>query len=163
MNDENEGHQKFTIEKMEAHDNFNMQDLADDISMITIKGEFEFNDHVQPLGMFEVDGEGPAVGAKCINSGWGLKDSSDLLPPHKLQFVEEPIVDQSSCQDHFPDAVVGDGMICAGGPNDGPCNVRFINLLNPDQLKMIHFQGDSGGPLICPDTAKEGEYKLAGK
>ena len=50
------GHQKRSIEKMEANSNFNMQELEDDISIITVSEPFDFSDpHVQPIDMLKKD------------------------------------------------------------------------------------------------------------
>ena len=81
MTDESEDHQKFSILEWKAHDGFNMNDLEDDISIITIDGEFEFNDKVQPIPLFEAEGNGPPAGINCTNAGWGLLDSSDFSSP----------------------------------------------------------------------------------
>ena len=61
----------------------------------------------------------------CKNSGWGK--TSNILPgiPDELQVVSIPIVDQDVCVETYNDInLVYDGEICAGGPNQGACNVR---------------------------------------
>ena len=47
------GHQKRNIASMEANSNFNMQELKDDVSIITVTEPFDLTDpHVQPIDMF---------------------------------------------------------------------------------------------------------------
>jgi len=136
------GHQKRNIEKMEANDNFDFQQLQDDISIITVTQPFEFNDNVQPVEMYKAStDEAVAPGTTCISTGWGLTTGGGLFPPQALQEVSIDILSFDECNDIFQ-GYITEGMICAGKPGAGPCN------------------GDSGGPLVCPDA--EGKLKLAG-
>ena len=118
------GHQKRNIEKMEANANFNMQDLADDISIITVTEPFDFSDpHVQPVEMYKSStDEQVAPGTTCISTGWGLTQGGGLFPPQKLQEVEIDILSFDDCNKIFP-GYITEGMICAGKPGAGPCNV----------------------------------------
>ncbi len=119
-----------------------MQDLADDISIITLTAPFDFSDpNVQPIETFKADDAEIAPGTTCISSGWGLTSGSSVFPPSALQVVDLDIVGQDECNGIF-DGYIQDGMICAGKPGAAPCN------------------GDSGGPLVCPDG--NGNNKLAG-
>ena len=71
---------------MEANDNFNMQELADDISIITVTEPFDFSDaHVQPVEMFKSDDAPIEAGTTCVSTGWGLTTGGGLLPPNVLQ------------------------------------------------------------------------------
>ena len=69
------GHQKRSIESMEANSNFNMQELEDDISIITVTEPFDFSDpHVQPVDTFKTDDAEIPDGTTCISTGkWYLK------------------------------------------------------------------------------------------
>jgi len=136
------GHQKRNIAKMEANSNFNMQDLADDVSIITVTEPFDLSDpNVQPINMFLATDDAIPPNTVCNSTGWGLTSGGSLFPPNALQWVQIPTHDAEECEQIFGD-VITDGMICAGGPGSGACN------------------GDSGGPLVCPDASGNG--KLAG-
>ena len=64
------GHQKRSIESMEANSNFNMQELADDISIITVSEPFDFSDpHVQPIETFKTDDAAIPDGTTCVSTG----------------------------------------------------------------------------------------------
>ena len=96
------GHQKRNIEKMEGHGNFNMQDLADDISIITVTEPFDFSDpNVQAIETFKTTDEEIAPGTTCISSGWGLTTGGGLFPPNTLQVVDLDIVSQEECNNIF--------------------------------------------------------------
>jgi len=136
-------HQKRNVESMEANANFDMQELADDISIITVDEPFDFSDpNVAPLEMFKgsVDEE-IAPGTTCTSTGWGLTSGGGLFPPNTLQVVNIDILTFDECDAIFS-GYIKPGMICAGKAGAAPCN------------------GDSGGPLTCPDSS--GTHKLAG-
>jgi len=136
------GHQKRSIESMEANSNFNMQELEDDISIITVTEPFDFSDpHVQPIDTFKTDDAEIADGTTCVSTGWGLTSGGGLFPPNTLQEVEIDILSFEECNSIFQ-GYIKPGMICAGKAGAAPCN------------------GDSGGPLVCPDG--NGNTKLAG-
>jgi len=137
------GHQKRNIANMEANTNFNMQELKDDVSIITVTEPFDLSDpHVQPIDMFmATDPEIPAE-TVCNSTGWGLTSGGGLFPPNALQWVQIPVHSHERCQEIFTGIEITQGMICAGGPGASACN------------------GDSGGPLVCPDATGNG--KLAG-
>lgn len=136
------GHQKRNIAKMEAHDNFNFQDLGDDVSIITVSEPFDLSDpNCQPIEMFRAADTAISVNTVCNTTGWGLTSGGGLFPPNALQWVQIPVISEEECKQKFGD-VITDGMICAGGPGAGSCN------------------GDSGGPFVCPDSTGNG--KLAG-
>ena len=64
------GHQKRSIESMEANSNFNMQELEDDISIITVTEPFDFSDpHVQPIDTFKTEDTEIAAGTTCVSTG----------------------------------------------------------------------------------------------
>ena len=111
---------------MEANSNFNMQDLADDISIITVTEPFDFSDpNVQPVEMYKAStDEQVAPGTTCISTGWGLTQGGGLFPPQKLQEVSIDILSFDECNQIFA-GYITEGMICAGKPGAGPCNVSI--------------------------------------
>ena len=73
------GHQKRSIESMEANSNFNMQELADDISIITVSEPFDFSDpHVQPIETFKTDDAAIPDGTTCTSTGKTNRTSLNL-------------------------------------------------------------------------------------
>ena len=66
----------------------------------------------------------------CLNSGWGFTHPAGWGSPDELQVVSIPIIEQETCVNIYQDiGLVYDGEICAGGPDQGACNVRSINSL----------------------------------
>jgi hypothetical protein len=66
---------------MVAHEGFDMQMLADDISIITVKTPFEFNEFVQPIKMF---------------GGMSLSINYDKSIKQKvIEFIDKLVVDKS--------------------------------------------------------------------
>ena len=113
---------------MEANANFNMQELEDDISIITVSEPFDFSDpHVQPIEMFKTDDAPIEAGTTCVSTGWGLTTGGGFLPPNTLQMVEIDIVAQDECNDIF-EGYIKPGMICAGKAGAGPCNVSCFTI-----------------------------------
>ena len=63
----------------------------------------------------------------CKNSGWGKYNNLPIGNlPSKLQVVDLPIVDRTTCQEWY-EGINGvyDGEVCAGTAEGGvsPCNV----------------------------------------
>ena len=113
---------------MEANANFDFQQLQDDISIITVTQPFEFNDNVQPVEMYKAStDEAVAPGTTCISTGWGLTTGGGLFPPQALQEVSIDILSFDECNDIFQ-GYITEGMICAGKPGAGPCNVSLFSL-----------------------------------
>ena len=62
----------------------------------------------------------------CLNSGWGYTHPGGWGLPDELQVVSIPIIEQETCVNIYIDiGLVYDGEICAGGPDQGACNVSF--------------------------------------
>ena len=117
---------------MEANTNFNMQDLADDVSIITVTEPFDLSDpNVQPINMFLATDDAIPPNTVCNSTGWGLTSGGSLFPPNALQWVQIPTHDAEECEQIFGD-VITDGMICAGGPGSGACNVSMLLIGSSD-------------------------------
>merc|ERR1712215_3739 len=136
------GHQKRSIQSMEAHEDHNNPQFNNDVAIITVKEAFDFSDpNVQPIEMgTSVDAEIPAD-TLCNSTGWGLTSGAGLFLPNALQWARLSLHSRDQCEGIFP-GYITDGMICAGKSGHSTCN------------------GDSGGPLVCPD--ENGNGKLAG-
>ena len=114
---------------MEANANFDMQELADDISIITVDEPFDFSDpNVQPIEMYKgsVDEQVP-VGTTCVSTGWGLTSGGGIFPPNTLQVVNIDIMSNEDCNSIF-DGYIKPGMICAGEKGHAPCNVSCFEI-----------------------------------
>merc|ERR1712215_465668 len=77
------GHQKRSIQSMEAHEDHNNPQFNNDVAIITLKEPFDFSDpNVQPIEMFtSVDAEIPAD-TLCNSTGWGLTSGAGLFLPN---------------------------------------------------------------------------------
>ena len=65
------------------------------------------------------------AGTMCLNTGWGYTHPAGWGSPDELQVVSIPIIEQETCVNIYQDiGLVYDGEICAGGPDQGACNVR---------------------------------------
>ena len=83
------GHQKRSIESMEANSNFNMQELADDISIITVSEPFDFSDpHVQPIDTFKTGDAAIPDGTTCVSTGKIYRTSLNLFEL-KVAFIQK--------------------------------------------------------------------------
>lgn len=67
-NDLRKGGTYYKVEKLIAHSDYNRPQFANDIGLIQIKGEIEFNDRVKPI---EWSTEAVSDGAKVQLTGWG--------------------------------------------------------------------------------------------
>ena len=128
--DVSSGHeQQFQAKALIPHPRYDYTGYANDIAVIEIDGEFEFNEYVQPIDL------PPALeevepGTNCTVSGWGSTYEGGGAA-RRLHFVEVPFVDDEDCAAAYPEQGVVSSMLCAGVAKKDAC------------------QGDSGGPLIC--------------
>ncbi|KAJ3652971.1 hypothetical protein Zmor_018893 [Zophobas morio] len=106
------------------HEDYDDQTLINDIGLIQIEDEFEFDDVTQPTEFVD-----PAANATCTVAGWGVTDVVDF--PEELQFIEQTVYSFDTCKSFIGDDFT-EGQTCAFA-QDG---------------KGACF-GDSGGPLVC--------------
>jgi len=137
--------QKRGVAEMWQHEGFDPYIFSNDVSLLKLDEPLEFNEYVQPLPL-AAQGDDPAGGTICINSGWGsTSDSQYPVMPNNLQYVEMPVVPRPDCQEDYSEVNnVDDGMICAG----------------VDQGGAGACSGDSGGPFVCPN--QNGTLQLSG-
>lgn len=132
---EHSGGSVFNVTQALHHPDFNYSSLQNDIGLIQIEGEFQFNDKLQPIEFIE-----PEINATCYAAGWG--ETQNVSFPQTLQFVELTALSLEDCKEiagSYADGLyLEKEQICAlGTEGRGAC------------------YGDSGGPLVCDD-------KLAG-
>lgn len=101
----------------------------DDIGIIFIDGQFEFNRFVQPIKLPE-KGSFTPIGAIGTLSGWGRTRFGLIELPEKVRAINVTIFDKKECKKMFPRSL-RTGMQCAGVVGGGK-----------DMCK-----GDFGGPL----------------
>jgi len=144
-------HQELKVKSKKIHEKFNPKSLENDIAIIELEGEVQYNDKVFPaclpdpsfLGSHNLDVES----YQGHIAGWGnlehrtlteiLTKGTEGLIPDSLMEAEVPFVDEKQCKEIFkvfPDAVIDNRTLCAG----------FL-----DGSKDT-CQGDSGGPLMAP-------------
>ncbi|CAG7838479.1 unnamed protein product [Allacma fusca] len=119
------------------HPNFDYNDYSNDIAIIEINGEFEFNENVQPIALPPL-GEEVSEGTNCRVSGWGTTIEGGPVA-RQLHYVDVPYVSDETCADLYAnDNPVISSMLCAGIKGKDAC------------------QGDSGGPMICNNGTLDG-------
>jgi hypothetical protein len=91
------------------HEEYDSLKVVNDIAIITLENNVEFNEHIQPACLPSSDPTIPAVDSKVVLAGWGLtKDKDDSSSPNLLQNVVVSIYDPIFCR---LDGVTG---ICLG-------------------------------------------------
>merc|ERR1711893_42083 len=105
--------------------------IENDIAVLTLAEDLDFNDGVQPV-CAPVTGQDYYVGQTSSVSGWGATRSGGSVT-QELRYTNVPIMAYNDCTRAFPNGWVEPGMVCAGntGGND-----------------RDSCQGDSGGPLV---------------
>merc|ERR1712227_166041 len=139
---------RYHIAKIIMHERYNQVkgvSFANDIALIKLKKQIQYNDFVQPIGI-DTRGEfGPRD--ECVISGWGYtipgQSDSDRGhgSPNILQYTETKILDQRTCKQWWPS--IYDGVVCVKTGVSGGC------------------MGDSGGPLVCRHPGQS-RWKLVG-
>ncbi|XP_068203783.1 uncharacterized protein [Palaemon carinicauda] len=141
-------YQDVDIGNINAHPNFNADNLRNDIAVIELEAPIQFQYHINTICL-------PAYrqvlspGSICIASGWG-KDAFAGNYQAILKIVELPFVEHGECEELLRKTRLGrffklhDSFMCAGGEeNKDVCT------------------GDGGGPLACKDSVS-GKYYLQG-
>ncbi|WP_411026479.1 serine protease, partial [Salmonella sp. s54395] len=118
-----------TISNVIVHPYYDRYSTINDIALLRLSGDVEFNDYIRPACLPSQDW--PA-GTNVWITGWG--DQEVPFPDQRLQEINVPIIDTATCNQ--PDWSGGDiiecCMFCAGLPEGGKDSC----------------QGDSGGPVV---------------
>ncbi|XP_069354104.1 uncharacterized protein [Maniola hyperantus] len=122
------GGDKYSVEKIIVHEKYNSMLISNDVSVVRVATEIEFNDLVQPIALPDSNTEG---GADLILTGWGRISYPGNLP-NKLQIIELSALSVADCQKIYTNVnQVYDTQICSlTKAGEGACH------------------GDSGGPLV---------------
>ena len=113
---------------------WNQYTMNEDIAIVKLATPLNMDDDVQGVCLPSPDFNPPA-GSICYVSGWGTLQESGGPLPAELQYVDVPVVSQSSCNIAY-DNFITSNMICAGFDEGGKDSC----------------QGDSGGPFVCMEN-----------
>ncbi|KAJ3652974.1 hypothetical protein Zmor_018896 [Zophobas morio] len=120
----NSGGTTHKVSKWINHEDYDNEALTNDIGLIQIEDEFEFDDVTQPTEFVD-----PVENATCSLAGWGMTDTVDF--PDELQFVDQTIFSFDTCKSFVGDELVEEQICAFAQQGKGVCI------------------GDSGGPLVC--------------
>lgn len=127
--DEHQGNDK--VNKVILHEEYDSWTINNDICLLQLKKDLEFNDWVNVIALPPQSQE-EEEGTVCTVSGWGTtSEGGDLADV--LMKVDVPVVSDKHCRNNYGDDEIADSMICAGYPEGGKDSC----------------QGDSGGPFMC--------------
>ncbi|XP_026324114.1 chymotrypsin-2-like [Hyposmocoma kahamanoa] len=127
-NDLTVGGDRYSVDTIIIHSNYDEKRIKNDISLLKVSGEISFNDKVQPIQLPEVNTE---EGANLMLSGWGRTSDPGNTPTH-LQMINLTALSVETCQGIYV-AInpVYDSQVCTlTRTGQGAC------------------YGDSGGPLV---------------
>ncbi|XP_060810685.1 chymotrypsin-2 [Amyelois transitella] len=126
------GGKTYKAEKIIIHKDYDSNLIVNDVSVIKVTKDIEFNSKVRPIKLPERDTD---EGAPLLLSGWGRVSYPGYLPD-RLQVINLTAVSTSQCRDIFVGInEVFDSQICSlTRSGEGACH------------------GDSGGPLVEGDS-----------
>ncbi|CAG9789678.1 unnamed protein product [Diatraea saccharalis] len=147
------GHQTIEVTKMIPHKNFNSGGMFNNIAILVLKEVVR----IDPTSIYNNIGYvclptaniRPTPGTKCIVTGWGSANITDVTPRNIPKMLEVPMVAFDVCQSlarmHVrPEYVLHTSLMCFGGNKD------------EDSCR-----GDGGSPLVCQYPG-ENRYYQAG-
>merc|ERR1712212_350725 len=118
------------VESITLHENYNPNNINNDVAILKLKTPLTFNSKVQPacLPAASLSPSGVAVA-----SGWGLVGQAPDQGTHNLMYVAKPVIPTAQCRNTlWAASQIKDTMICAGDADGGESTCK----------------GDSGGPLV---------------
>ncbi|OXA48834.1 Trypsin-1, partial [Folsomia candida] len=119
------------IERITIHESFDDYTFANGIALLHLEvaRPFIFDDFVSPIPL---PIQGQETTGPITASGWGVTVQGGSQFANILQFVQLPVINDTTCQAMYPEEILEESMLCAGFPEGG----RDACL------------GDSGGPLV---------------
>ena len=136
------------VQRIIMHPSYISRQVADDIALIQLQEEVEWNDRIQPACLPNPDKDSFS-GMIATVSGWGWSDEvkNGGQRANVLQKVDVPILANDDCQRWYKEEkkalIIVDGSMCAGFEAGGKDSC----------------QGDSGGPLMI---RKDGRHVVVG-
>jgi len=127
-----------TIHKVFIRPDFVKRTFNNDIALIKINREIEFNDYIRPVCLPAIDRSYNGQNTTVV--GWG-KLSEGGKPADILMEVTVPVIKQMKCrkQTRYRTSEITENMMCAGY----------------DEGVLDACQGDSGGPMIWRSDSDE--------
>ncbi|XP_075222582.1 phenoloxidase-activating factor 2-like [Lycorma delicatula] len=129
------------VKQVIIHENFNRENLKNDIALLILPKPFNLTKHISTVCLpYQDDVPNEAY---CTASGWG-KDVFGKAGNYQviLKKVDLPMVPRDQCQNELRTTRLGrffklhDSFVCAGG-----------------EVGRDTCKGDGGGPLVCPITS----------
>ncbi|KAK1135836.1 Chymotrypsin-1 [Melipona bicolor] len=118
--------QSYGVSKVVAHRGFSSITLVNDVALILVNKNIEFNNLVQPIKL--ATGSKTYEGASCVLSGWGTTRLGGS-PPNNLQYINLLIETQSKCK-------------------QAHSRVQASHICTYTKVGEGACHGDSGGPLV---------------
>ncbi|XP_055846065.1 brachyurin-like [Episyrphus balteatus] len=116
-----------------VHEQWDASQLVNDISVIKLPVEIEFNEYVQPASLPKLGDSSLYTGEKTIASGWGRDSDAAKGASEILRWVEVPIMANNVCNRYYMGSVKDTNICISTKGKKSTCN------------------GDSGGPLVLND------------
>jgi len=135
--DESDGETRLDVKRIIVHENYNTQNMQNDIALIELDEDVPWGQYVAPACLPSTN---VAVDQECVVTGWGETEGTG--DSTKLQQVKVPVLSNSECQSSYG-SYITNVNVCAGYDEGGKDSC----------------QGDSGGPMVCRPT---GVYVLHG-
>lgn len=130
VNKVNEMGAEYVVLQQIYHAGFDRQSMLNDIALLSLASDIQFNNLVMPIRLDTVN-ENP--GALLTVIGWGQISASSGLS-FNLKEVSYHVISTQDCRQILQDRIIVDEQICTyDRVGTGSCN------------------GDSGGPLITQD------------
>ncbi|XP_063696974.1 trypsin-1-like [Culicoides brevitarsis] len=119
-----------------VHEDFHGDVNPNDIAVLKLEFELEFNEFVQPIGL---SARGNDVEGQVTLAGWGSTDPQPIgsTPPSDLQRVNLPIVPINECDEVMTSLI---------GPH--PLDKKTNVCTGPLTGGISFCAGDYGGPLV---------------
>lgn len=125
--DRREGGQHRIASNIIYHEQYDEDEIFNDVALIRVRRPFEYSDTIQPITLAS---SVPAPGTVALASGWGdLIEDDDRPAPRHLQGVYLDIISLEDCRRPYGHSAIQDSNLCAYTQDKDTC------------------QGDSGGPL----------------
>jgi len=123
-----------TVSKVHVNENYNRNNLQNDIAILELSKPIAFSDRVKPVCLPSPGF--PTTGKTATITGWGRDEKRNLRS--KLQKLTSTMVTTETCdlawrKKKAPKGFIVDTMLCMDASRGDSCN------------------GDSGGPLVADD------------
>ncbi|PIK33411.1 trypsin-like serine protease [Apostichopus japonicus] len=141
VNDFDDTQQSINVSEVIVHPYYNSFTSNNDIALLRLTGDVEFNDYIRPACLPSQDW--PA-GTSVWITGWG---EQEVFPEDEtLQEISVPIISTATCNqpDWYDGDIIECCMFCAGLPEGGKDSC----------------QGDSGGPVVVENEL--GAFEVMG-